>query len=375
MRSLKSGLIALAISGVFGTAAVVGCSASGDSGVVDDTSGTQPTGDNPPPNTLPPENPGSVPPGDNKDAGKDSGKKDSGVDAGPPPPNPGDPCTKADALAKKPCGACGTQEAICTGDPEAGTLKWSDYGQCQGEIAGGCTPGSTGTCGNCGTQTCSKYCAWGACAEPAGACKPTAIDYTTAGCGTPNTYRNRTCDNTCKWSGYSASCAAPNNPQKMQISTTLNGQVNANWTLAATQVGNRLSAFSGCPGSVTTGDYAYTIVEIQNTGAQKATVTIQSLPGTPNNLDVVIWAYNKTLPPPDDAALQACDYGVTDTCPSGSGITCPTSPSNYWGGLKGVTINAGASVLVVLSAYYETSDAFEPNTGTVNLAVKTTGLM
>jgi hypothetical protein len=370
MRSLKSGLIALAISGVFGAAAVVGCSASGDSGGIgQDGTGTDPNV-TPPSNVLPPENPGGDPP---PDPVKDAGKKDTGVDAGPPPPNPGDPCPKADAIAKKPCGACGTAEAICTGDAEAGTLKWSEYGQCQGEIAGGCTPTTTGACGNCGTQTCSKYCAWGACSEPAGACKSGSTDYSTAGCATPNTYRNRTCDATCKWSGFSATCDAPNNPNKMTVPAAVNTQVQTTWNFTAADVGNRLGPFAGCPAaSVDSGKYPYVIVEVHNPTAQKATVTIQSLPGT-NGLDVVIYAFNKTLPPPDDASMEACDYQPTDDCPAGSGVTCPAS--GYWGGLMGVTINAGASVLVYLASYYATDAGFGTSTGSFNLVVRTTGLM
>jgi hypothetical protein len=374
MRSVKSGLIALAVSGFLGMAAVVGCSASGGG----DSSDTSPTDPNAEGGSVPlaPQGP-EPPPAPGPDGGKDSGKHDSGYDAGPPPPNPGDPCTKADSFASKPCGACGTAQAICQGDPDAGMpLVWSDYGQCMGELMGGCTPGTMQACGNCGTQTCSKYCQYGSCSMATGACKAGSTDYTGAGCAV-NQYKSRTCSNACSWGAYSATCAAPNNPNKMTIPTSTGAApASANWTFAADTVGDRLDPTFGaasCPGTASTGRYPYVIVEVQNPTAQKATVTIQSLPGTAN-LDVIMWAYNKTLPPPDDTALQACDYGANDNCPTASGITCPGG-GGYWGGLKGVTINAGASVLVMISSYYSLDDGFGTPTGTVNIQIKTTGLM
>jgi hypothetical protein len=375
MRSLKSSIVAVSVAAFFGAAAVVGCSASGggdDLGT--DTNDTDPTGGSA--SLPPPSNPGSTddtPPSSSKDGGKGGTKGDAGKDAGPPPPNPGDPCTKVDAVTTKPCGACGTQQAICqSSGGDGGALTWSDYGVCQGELAGGCTPGTTEACGNCGTHTCSKYCGWDSCKEPAGACTPGKVDYTAAGCSTANTYRSRTCGDTCAFSGYSSTCAAPNNPNKMQISGTVNGTTSKDWSLTATNVGSRLGIFgSGCPATVSTGNYPFVAVEVQNTTSKKATVTIQSLPGAPTDLDIVIWAYNNTLPAQDDTALAACDYPGTDSCPSGSGVTCP---SGYWGGLKDVTINAGASVLVYLASYWDADDTFESSTGTVNLTLKTTAL-
>ncbi len=372
MRSVRSGLLAFAVTGFVGAAVAIGCSASGDS-----STDTSPTDPGPSATSEPAPPPAGTDPTPPPPPPHDAGHKDATVDAGPPPPSPGDPCTKPDSFATRPCGMCGTQQAICQAAPDAGAdagvYAWSDYGPCGNEM-GVCKAGDMQACGNCGTQTCSKYCGWGSCTMPTGACKAGSTDYTSAGCTAPNTYRARTCSTTCSWGGYAATCAAPNNPNKMVIPTsTTAAPTSANWTFSATNVGDSLDLFGGCPGTARMGNYPFQIIEIQNPTAQKATVTIQSGGGTPD-LDVVIWAYNKTLPPPDDTALGACDYPPTDSCPASSGITCPTV-SGFWGGLKGVTINPGASVLVIISSYYATDAGFGTAVGTVNLQVKTTGLM
>src|SRR4051812_39394637 len=103
MGSLKSGLFAIALASLVGTAAVVGCSADGGSGITDGTDTNLPAPD-PSSTGLP--DPG--PPVDNKipDAGKPDAKKDSGpkaeagVDAGPPPPVVGAACPTLSAIGK-----------------------------------------------------------------------------------------------------------------------------------------------------------------------------------------------------------------------------------------------------------------------------------
>src|SRR5438105_2560069 len=139
MRSLKSGLFAIGFLGLFGTAAVVGCSASGagTSGIEDTTGPTSPDPDPAPTghSTLPPRNDGTA----TSDAGKDASLKDAasrpeaGVDAGPPPPVTGTPCTDITVTGKKPCGACGHAEALCQ-DDGTGNLKWTEYGPCGSQL-------------------------------------------------------------------------------------------------------------------------------------------------------------------------------------------------------------------------------------------------
>lgn len=79
--------------------------------------------------------------------------------------------------------------------------------------SGACAPGDVVTedCGNCGkrTKTCNQLSVFvaGACTgEPANGCKPGTVDYTTAGCAAPATFRNRTCGAACTWGNYSGTC-------------------------------------------------------------------------------------------------------------------------------------------------------------------------
>ncbi|MBS2013384.1 MAG: hypothetical protein JST00_10880 [Deltaproteobacteria bacterium] len=194
-----------AFAGAVGTSVIVGCTASGD------------TGETPPAEDPEADSGGAVlpPPGDPVEAGpatdaagKDSGKTDAGdagKDSGPPAPVEGAACTTPDTIASRTCGKCGKQETICqAGTADAG-LSWSEYGPCAGET-GTCLPGTTQPCGNCGTQTCTSFCGWGACTgQPLNHCAPGTIQNTTAGCPSSG-YRSRTCSTACQWGAYSTSC-------------------------------------------------------------------------------------------------------------------------------------------------------------------------
>lgn len=199
---VRFALVRCAVVGLVGTSVVVGCQATGDSGdtppVEVEEGGTVVL---PPPSTSDEAGPAS-------DAGaKDSGKADggdAGKDSGPPSPVAGSACTTSDAIVSRTCGKCGKQESICQASGDAG-LVWSEYGPCAGEV-GTCLPGTTQPCGNCGTQTCTSFCGWGACTgQPVGHCTPGAIQNTTAGCPTSG-YRSRTCKTTCTWGPYATTC-------------------------------------------------------------------------------------------------------------------------------------------------------------------------
>lgn len=205
-RSLAWVGVGLVLVGAF-----VGCGADGATGIIDDP--TELPGQEeedggggatlPPPSDDPDEEPGG------KDAGKDAGKKDSGADsgqdAGPPAPTPGDTCSAKNQIVSRTCGKCGKQETICESADDAGTLEWSDYGACGGEL-GLCLPGETRPCGNCGTQTCTSFCGWGACSgQPTNHCTPGSVEFTGAGCATGG-LKSRTCDSTCQWGDYSGLC-------------------------------------------------------------------------------------------------------------------------------------------------------------------------
>lgn len=376
MRSLKTGLFAIAISGVVFAAAMGGCSADGGSTVVTEPEPTDPGSSGA---VLPPE--GEKP--DNKvDSGTDSGKKadsgktDSGPpDAGPPPPVAGTACTKADEIKTKACGACGKASTVCL-DDGTGKLKWSEYSACENELVGGCIPGTVVNepCGNCGTmkKTCTAYCAYtsGACTgQPAVNCKPGTVEYITAGCPTSGTYRNRTCGAACTWGGTSATCEEPNNPNKMTAAATVGGVVSATWTLAP---GNVMKRPYSCGGSsFSSPDLQYVAVEIKNPNPTSIEVQLyhSAAPGG-DELDTLIWVYSKILPPSTDAEIAACmpsPIGIQDSC---TGTTpsnkCGNADSFNFAGVKGVPIPANGKILVYSSGY--TSG----ETGAFNLNVETT---
>jgi len=366
MRSLKSGLITFTIAGVFGMAAVIGCSADGSSDVIEDQSGNEPTTDESSSgNQLPASNPTTSSSGGSsgttsKDAGKDAAKADAAKDAGPPPPNPGDTCTVADKTYSKSCGKCGKQEAICL-DQGGGVLKVSDYSACTGET-GVCVPGETATeaCGNCGTltKTCNNYCAWSSSTcggQPTNSCSPGSTEYSTAGCSVANTYRNRSCGTACTWSGFSTTCAEPNNPIKLTLATTAAGVVNANYTLATTKQGKRHPSYL-CGSSATlstTSDYPYELVELVNPSAKQLTISFKS---TASTFDVAYAVYPTNLPPTSDAELKACnkaDYSPYE--------------------VTGVVVPPNAKYLLRISSYYNSGNTFgETTTGSVPMIITTT---
>ena len=199
MRSLKSGLFAIAFASLSGIVAVVGCSADGGGAGVDDTDaavGSRLVGLRRSAQGRRPRPP---------DAGKDAGKKDSGpkpeagVDAGPPPPVEGTACTdaqrdRAEELRRVRQGRdrlpALTAAARAPGAPTAPATTSS-------RVAAFPAPSCTEDCGNCGkvTKTCTQYCAYsaGACTgQPANSCVPGTVTYTNAGCAA-STYRSQTC--------------------------------------------------------------------------------------------------------------------------------------------------------------------------------------
>jgi hypothetical protein len=379
MRSLKSGLFAIAFAGLFGAAAVVGCSADGGGSGIDQ-SAIDPSQPDPNAGTSGSVVPAKTPDGTQDDSGvKDAGKKDSGpkpeagIDAGPPPPVEGDACTMPNTKASKSCGKCGKAETLCIA--QDGGSTWGTYGMCLNEVAMGCVPGTTQPCGNCGTQTCSAFCGWGACTgQPAMACPAGSVDYTTASCATANTYRSRTCDATCQWGNYSGTCTAATTPNKMTVATALNGVVSAKWSLTGDT-----HRPDSCPGmTINSFDHGlYAVVEVVNPSATKtATITAyqsQSATGKAN-IDMVLWTYAGSSLPLNDAALLVCTHGVEDYC---LGISqdvatnpCGNTSSNfYFAGTAGITIPPGQSILVYSSTY---SSSTVVGDGTFNLNIKTT---
>jgi hypothetical protein len=368
MRSLKSGLLSVIFTGFCGTAAIIGCSAEGESDLIEDQSATDPETDS---TQLPPSNPGTSSGGSSSGStgATDGGtKKDAAKDAGPPPPEPGDPCTKVDEIFKRSCGACGKQEAVCLGGGDAGGGTVSDYGVCENEVEGGCIPGTTEdvACGNCGTakKTCNSYCAWSTSSctgQPTNSCKPGTVEYLTAGCPVSGSYRNRTCGATCTWGSTSTVCEEPNNPNKLTIAGTVNGTVAGNYALTAAVMSKRQPT-SSCGASAylsTSLDHPYVVVEVKNATTKSATISATTA-GTPAEVAGVLTAYPVTLPPTTDDELKAC------------------SKSNYnfskWPSLSGITIGAGAKILLRVQAYDPESSPIYEATGNFTLTLKTDAL-
>lgn len=374
MRSLKTSLFVLGISGLAGFAAVVGCSASGDSEVTDPA----PTDPGSSGAVLP--EAGSSSGSSGSSGGTDGGKKDggpkvdSGFDAGPPPPTPHTPCPTLNQIKTKSCGKCGVASTVClAGDGGAG--EWTDYSACESET-GECEPGATGTeaCGNCGTlnKTCSNFCSWTVTAcggEPVDSCTPGAVDLVTAGCSTPDTYRQRSCQAACTWTNFTTACEAA--PTFLLVPPTVGSTNSTIVSLKSTQTNGRLSGT--CPtGTINSTITPYNYFEVRNPTAKTAVVNIyhSQAPGGAV-IDTVIAAYAGATPPAD-AARATCVKGVNDY-----GTTALVGDPDFASldGASAVSIPPGGSVTVYSAAYY-TFNATDPGatTGKMKLSVQVVSL-
>lgn len=366
MRAVRGRAGVLALASFIGLGVVIGCSASGGGDVVADPEPTDPTAQLPPPGEKEPVDEDSGTPK------KDSGTKtDSGVDAGPPPPVPGTACPTNDEVRKKQCGACGSHSTICL------NKKWTEYGACEGEIAGGCIPGTkvTEACGNCGTltRTCSNFCAYTstACAgQPAGACTPGGVDLSNAGCADADTYRSRSCNATCAYSTFSPTCAAP--PTIVEVPPT---PATTNSTIVLIDESQVLPRATGtCPNATlsTTISTPYTYIQVHNPNAKSATVSIyNSLASGGVAFKTMLIAYAGATPPSGDAERKACVKLRTSGTSALTGDIKFASLDNTYA----VTIAPGATVTVFVGAY-NAYDATKPaeSTGKVKLNVQTVSL-
>lgn len=386
MRSLKSGLFGCVVAGLVGNFAVVGCSASGETGDIGGpTTTTDPTEGEGARSALPPssssdEDPPS-PAGEvgKKDAGKDAGKKDSGKDAGPPAPDPGAACATPNQIFKRMCGTCGTEEAVCLANEDGGPGGTvSPYGECKNQVQNGCIPGSTedSPCGNCGTmkRTCNAYCAWtgSQCTgQPANSCNPGSIELISAGCDA-NQYRQRSCKDSCIWDNVSPTCSAP--PSFVLVPGTV-GAVNSTVAvLSSAKTAPRMPGFSSCPLSATAtfASFAtpYEYIEVRNTNAKAVTVSIYNSQATGGPIiDTIMAAYDGTAIPTTDAERKNCKTGLGDF--GNSTLTGDTAFASL-DGTKAVTIPANSSVQVHFASWLEYEAATpEDSTGMILLNVKT----
>lgn len=362
MGLVRSGLLALAGVGLFGFVSVAGCSAQGSAeDIGGDTPATEPTGGAQLP---PPSGTDASEPFDGGGNKPDSGstKKDASVDAGPPPPTPGDACATPDEIREKKCGACGEQSTICIGG------KWTEYSACTGELVGGCVPGTVEqeACGNCGTltKTCTQYCSWQktTCGgQPASSCTPGAVELSAAGCTAADTYRQRSCPETCAWNAFSMACSAP--PTTIEVAPTAGGTTSTVATLAASQTAGRLGGL--CPNASisTTVISPYVYLSVYNGNAKEAVVTLYTsqAPGGAV-VKTVLAAYAGAATPATEAARKACTKGTNSF--GDSALTGSVDFASL-DGTDAVTIPAGGTVRVYLAGELATS------TGTVKFSART----
>lgn len=372
MGRLGSGLMATTIVCVLGIATFAGCTADGTTG---DVAATEP--EETPSVGLPP--PSSSDDDDDdteRDAGssrKDAGKSDAAKDAGPPPPAPGDACTDIDKIVEAKCGACGKHSTVCLADGD-GQGVWSDYGTCTGQTVGGCIPGESVTeaCGNCGTRVrvCSQYCALTTpvCSgQPADSCPPGTVDLTAAGCSTVGEYRARTCKADCSHNPFSA-CAPP--PTTINIAPTAGSLSSTVALLTSTRTLPKLTGTCPNPTASTTINTPYQYIQVRNTLAQTATVSIYNglAPGGVA-FPTTLVSYVGAVAPTTEAARKACDKGTNSF-----GTASLTGDSRYASldGTRKVTIPAGGTVSVFVAAR-NAYDATKPadSTGPIRLIVKT----
>jgi hypothetical protein len=377
MGALEKGLVTSTCVFALGVMLVVGCSADG-TGAIDDTSAVEPTPESNA--TLPPPS-GTGNPTEEEPTkpAADAGKKDAAVDAGPPPPTPGTACSTIDEIKKKKCGACGEQSTVCLAGGDGGGGTWTDYSTCTNELAGGCTPGTVEqiSCGNCGTatRTCSQYCAWSTSTctgQPADSCSPGSMDFSTAGCGTANTYRTRSCENTCTWNAFSGTCAAPSTT--VTVPATV-GSVNSTIAILANDVVTpRLTG--SCPTATlsTTVSTPTLYMKVKNNNAKAAVVTIYNSQAPGGGIVKTILAeYDGAANPSTEAARKACTKGVSTY--GNSSLTGNSSFASLDGTTRQVTIPANGTATIYLAAY-NAYDATKPadSTGPVKLNVRTESL-
>lgn len=372
MSRVRTGLVALMAMGVSGFAFVIGCTATGE---VDPVFTEEPT--DPPGSQLPPvtDQDGATPEPTDASTKKDATTKDGSVDAGPPPPVAGTPCTVADEVRVKQCGACGKQATVCLGATDAGAGTWSEYGVCENEVAGGCIPGTVvdEACGNCGTRkkTCTAYCAFtaGACTgQPASSCVPGNVDLSNAGCTVADTYRTRTCGTTCVYNSFTTTCTPA--PTTVEVGPTI-GSVTS--TIVNVPSSPLLSRASGtCPNATlsTTISTAGTFVQVHNPLATPAVVAVyNSLAPGGAVFKTMLVAYDGATPPSGDAARKACiKLATTGT----SALTGDVKFASLDGTTRQLTLAPNQTVTIYVAAY-NAYDATKPadSTGKVKLNVST----
>ncbi len=386
MQSWKTFMVVALVFGGASSAAVGGC-ATDVAGVTDEDTGAPaqdsatppkdsatPPKDSAAPDTAPPPT-DSAPPRDTSPAdtspadtstadARDAADADTGFDAGIIGPKPtGSPCAPVNSTFESTCGFCGKSTQLCEA---AGGGTWSAPGACVGENTSPdrCTPGTPPTqetCGLCGRRNvvCQPNCtkAQGQClGEVAGGCSPGTQEFAPIGCPTPGEGRDRTCDATCMWGAYSA-CHPPFTT--IEIATTVGGTRGITLKFEAARTLPKLdTAFGGskvCPATISATATMYAYGKVINNTAMNATVAIWGeVPGAAaTTKDTIMAVYAGATEPVTPAERMACVGGVNDTCTPQAGAPAAMCASDNAGlvGAESVAIAAGATVTVYLAAY------------------------
>ncbi len=399
MRSVKSprAFVACATPVVLSVSVLVAaCSADGGAQIPDDVDAAVPTADSlgidasrggsndaaaPLDATLPADPDAASPPTDGATSDatppNDAQIVEAGQDAGGPQ---GSACQPLSQIQQQACGTCGFQTRTCLATDGGPVGKWGAWGFCQGQVAGGCTPGQSATeaCGFCGTRqkVCQNDCTYavGACqGQPANPCPPGAIDYE-LGLSCDVGGRERFCSAACTWGSFGG-CFVPEGGltgASIKIPATVGAKASAKFTLPAAQTLELLG--DTCPtATIGTTMTSYQYVEVYNPTAKTATVSVWTGKATGGvDIDTVMAAYGGVNVPFTAAARMACVSGVNDSCTDGDATACKAS----WAGLVGtdaVTIGAYGSALVYNAAFNDAASG-SPHAGAYQLFVRTDAL-
>jgi hypothetical protein len=331
------------------------------------------------------------------EGGKDGGK-DSSKDADAALPPTGSECTPVGTIQSKRCGTCGTQARLCiaskggdAGSTDAGpTGVWDEWGDCIGELVGGCTPGEVNdasACGKCGTQTrtCQNNCTWKdttKCANE-GACWPGQEEFYPGVSCVAGKGQERSCTATCDWGSGWSGCKDPD--PALVISSDVDGYVSNTFQLSVGP--SFIPKWGGAPdcrwsGS---GDWKSSsslirgVIEVQNPTGQDAVVSIWSgaATGGVSNATMLMAAFEFPPNPADINDLTSCWPGFRDQC--NDTTAHPTACSSGWPGLMknddedfSVYIPANGSVYVLMLDVNDAAAhiAADYKTGMVYLSAK-----
>jgi hypothetical protein len=313
---------------------------------------------------------------------------DAALDAGAV--DAGRTCATANDFEERSCGVCGTQSRLCRRQSDGG-LDWATWSFCNGQLDGGCAPGTEPdggiACGNrCGRQraVCQTDCtyAFGSCVPaPNAVCDKggSVWEQADAGCTDPTEGRRRSCLDDCTWGTWSG-CEPyyvlrdGGLTASADLVITNDTRLSVVRTFAASATLPRLPApFSGytaCPMGDTFSSTStpWVSVTVGNATATPRTVSLWASSvttdgGTSASVDTVSAVYPTATFPTTEADRRACVGGTNDGCPSGNTEGC-ASPWSGHVGTNAVVIPSGAVYTFVVQAYSSTS------TGTVQLNAK-----